>query len=238
MITNRFKAFFPNLITLLNLFCGSIGIIYAIRGELVKSAFFVLAGIVFDFFDGFIARKLDSESDLGLQLDSLADMITSGLVPGIFMFNLLDMSVNSSWPFWYIIPYFGLLITLSSAYRLANFNISSQKNYFVGLPTPANTLLIISFPLILKFQGSEVWNSIILCPLFLVIITLLSSFLLNAQLKLLSLKFKTFDFKQNIEKYLFLFFSVLLVAFFKWAAIPLVVFFYIILSLVRPPNKT
>jgi CDP-diacylglycerol--serine O-phosphatidyltransferase len=165
-------------------------------------------------------------------------MITSGLVPGIFMFSLLEMSLNPSWPFWDIIPYFGLLITLSSAYRLANFNISSQKNYFVGLPTPANTLLIISFPLILKFQGSEVWNSIILCPLFLVIITLLSSFLLNAQLKLLSLKFKTFDFKQNIEKYLFLFFSVLLVAFFKWGASPLVVFFYIILSLVRPPNKT
>lgn len=236
MIMNRFKAFFPNLVTLLNLFCGSLGVIYAIQGDLVTSAFFVLAGVVFDFFDGFIARKLDLQSDLGLQLDSLADMITSGLVPGIFMFSLLKMSLNPSWPFWDIIPYFGLLITLSSAYRLANFNISSQKTYFVGLPTPANTLLVLSFPLILKFQGSELWNSIILCPLFLVTITLLTSFLLNAKLKLLSLKFKTFDFKQNIEKYLLLSFSVLLLAFFKWGAIPLVVFFYIILSIVRPPN--
>ena len=179
---------------------------------------------------------MDLHSDLGLQLDSLADMITSGLVPGIFMFSLLKMSLNPSWPFWDIIPYFGLLITLSSAYRLANFNISSQKNYFVGLPTPANTLLVLSFPLILKFQGSELWNSIILCPLFLVTITLLTSFLLNSKLKLLSLKFETFDFKQNIEKYLLLSFSVLLLAFFKWGAIPLVVFSYIILSIVRPPK--
>ena len=140
---------------LLNLFCGSIGVIYAVQGDLVTSAFFVLAGVFFDFFDGFIARKLDSVSDLGLQLDSLADMITSGLIPGIFMFNLLEMSLNSSWPFWQIIPYFGLLITLSSAYRLANFNISIPKNYFIGLPTPANTLLIISFPMILKFQDSN-----------------------------------------------------------------------------------
>ena len=141
MIINRFKAFFPSLITLLNLLCGSIGVIYAIQGDLVTSAFFVLAGVFFDFFDGFIARKLDSVSDLGLQLDSLADMITSGLIPGIFMFKLLEMSLNPSWPFWHIIPYFGLLITLSSAYRLANFNISIQKNYFTGLPSHLTNML-------------------------------------------------------------------------------------------------
>ena len=236
MIINRFRAFFPNLITLLNLFCGSIGVIYAVQGDLTVSAFFVITAIFFDFFDGFLARKLGVESNLGLQLDSLADMITSGLVPGIFMLNLLDMSLNSSWPFREIIPYIGLLITLSSAYRLANFNISGKKNYFVGLPTPANTILIISFPLVLKFQGSELWNSIILSPFFLITITLLSTFLLNSQLKLLSLKFETFDFKKNIEKYLLLFFSVLFILLFKWGAIPLVIFFYMALSIVRPPN--
>jgi len=236
MIINRFRAFFPNLITLLNLFCGSIGVIYAVQGDLTVSAFFVITAIFFDFFDGFLARKLGVESNLGLQLDSLADMITSGLVPGIFMLNLLDMSLNSSWPFREIIPYIGLLITLSSAYRLANFNISSKKNYFVGLPTPANTILIISFPLVLKFQGNELWNSIILSPFFLITITLLSTFLLNSQLKLLSLKFETFDFKKNIEKYLLLFFSVLFILLFKWGAIPLVIFFYMALSIVRPPN--
>jgi CDP-diacylglycerol--serine O-phosphatidyltransferase len=117
------------------------------------AALFVLLGIFFDFFDGFLARKLKVESALGLQLDSLADMVTSGLVPGLIMFHLISLSMTGSERYMDLLPYMGLLITLGSAYRLANFNISTdQKNHFVGLPTPANALLVLSFPLILEYQ--------------------------------------------------------------------------------------
>ena len=95
-----FKTYVPNLFTLLNLFCGSVGVIFAVQVDLITSSYFVLLGILFDFFDGFFARKFNSQSSLGLQLDSLADMVTSGLIPGIFMMNLLQLSLYSSWPMW------------------------------------------------------------------------------------------------------------------------------------------
>ena len=138
------KALIPNLITLLNLFSGTIAVIFAVEGVLTMAAFFVFLGIFFDFIDGFLARKLNVASALGLQLDSLADMVTSGLVPGLIMFQLISQSLTGSEPYVDLLPYMGLLITLGSAYRLANFNISiEQKNYFTGLPTPANALLVL-----------------------------------------------------------------------------------------------
>ena len=232
-----FKTYVPNLFTLLNLFCGSVSVIFALQVDLITSSYFVFLGILFDFFDGFFARKFNSQSSLGLQLDSLADMVTSGLIPGIFMMNLLQLSLDSSWPMWDIIPYFALTITLCSAYRLANFNISNQNNYFVGLPTPANTILVISLPLVLKFQDSELWSSIILSPTFLVVLTFLLSFLLNAKLRLISLKFKTWDFKVNSDKYILIISSFLILSFFKWAGIFLMIIFYVLFSVLRPPKN-
>lgn len=232
-----FKTYVPNLFTLLNLFCGSVGVIFAVQVDLITSSYFVLLGILFDFFDGFFARKFNSQSSLGLQLDSLADMVTSGLIPGIFMMNLLQLSLDSSWPMWDIIPYFALIITLCSAYRLANFNISKQNNYFIGLPTPANTLLIISLPLVLEFQDSELWSSIILSPTFLVVLTFFLSFLLNSKLRLISLKFKTLDIRNNLDKYVLIISFFLILIFFKWAGIFLVIIFYILFSVLRPPKS-
>ena len=232
-----FKTYVPNLFTLLNLFCGSVGVIFAVQVDLIISSYFVLLGILFDFFDGFFARKFNSQSSLGLQLDSLADMVTSGLIPGIFMMNLLQLSLDSSWPMWDVIPYFALIITLCSAYRLANFNISKKNNYFVGLPTPANTLLIVSLPLVLEFQDSELWSSIISNPTFLVVLTFLLSFLLNAKLRLISIKFKTWDFRANSDKYILIISSFFILSFFKWAGIFLVIVFYIIFSILRPPKN-
>ena len=237
MNLKNFKTYVPNLFTLLNLFCGSVGVIFAVQVDLITSSFFVLLGILFDFFDGFFARKLNSQSSLGLQLDSLADMVTSGLIPGIFMMNLLQLSLDSSWPMWDVIPYFALIITLCSAYRLANFNISKKNHYFVGLPTPANTLLIVSLPLVLEFQDSELWSSIISNPTFLVVLTFLLSFLLNAKLRLISLKFKTWDFRANSDKYILIISSFFILSFFKWAGIFLVIVFYIIFSILRPPKN-
>ena len=231
------KALIPNLITLLNLFSGTIAVIFAVEGVLTMAAFFVLLGIFFDFFDGFLARKLNVASALGLQLDSLADMVTSGLVPGLIMFQLMSQSLTGSEPYVDLLPYMGLLITLGSAYRLANFNISTeQKNYFIGLPTPANALLVLSFPLILEYQNNEAFNSVILNAWFLLALTLISTFLLNAPVKLMALKFKTWKFSDNIEKYILLILALIFLMVFKFFGISLIIFSYFLLSVIKPPN--
>jgi CDP-diacylglycerol--serine O-phosphatidyltransferase len=239
------KQHIPNVLTLLNLFCGSIAVILTLNDNFVLAALFVFLGIFFDFFDGFAARKLNVSSELGLQLDSLADMVTSGLVPGLITYKLLLLttgnSVNfentwssgSDWmDFSFIgLPLFGLLITLSSAYRLAQFNIDEeQQSYFKGLPTPANTLLIISLPLILEFQNNDLINAMILNKWFLIGLTILSSYLLNSNIKLFALKFKDFSFKGNSIRYIFLILSIVLLIVLKFAAIPLIILVYIGMS--------
>ncbi|MAR97617.1 MAG: phosphatidylserine synthase [Formosa sp.] len=231
------KAFIPNLLTLLNLFSGAIAVIFAVEGALTIAALFVLLGIFFDFFDGFLARKLKVESTLGLQLDSLADMVTSGLVPGLIMFQLLSLSISGSGHYMDLLPYTGLLITLGSAYRLANFNIIvDQKNYFTGLPTPANALLILSFPMILEYQNNEAFNFIILNPWFLLAFTLTSTVLLNSPVKFITLKFQTWKISDNLEKYIFLILSLVFLIIFKFFGIYLIIFSYVLLSLIKPPN--
>lgn len=242
------KAFIPNFVTLLNLFCGSIAVIFVVNNHFMLAAIFVFLGIFFDFFDGLLARKLNVQSDLGIQLDSLADMITSGLVPGLIMFKLLELATNTNgvsvtadWSdsmFWSgvnvsVLPFLGLLITLSSAYRLARFNIDEdQQTYFKGLPTPANALLVLSLPLILEFQHNDLINATILTPWFLVVLTLLSTYLLNSPIKLFALKFKDYSFKSNAVRYIFLILSLVLLIVLQFAAIPIIILLYIILSLI------
>ena len=239
------KRYIPNALTLLNLFCGSIAVIFVLNGNFVVGALFVFLGIFFDFFDGFAARKLNVQSDLGIQLDSLADMVTSGLVPGLVMFKLLELCgpdwelVNSqtltesfSFSNMAMLPLIGLLITLASAYRLAKFNIDEdQQSYFKGLPTPANTLLIISLPLILEFQNNDLINALILNKWVLLFLTLLSCYLLNSNIKLFALKFKDWSFKSNASRYVFIILSLVLLLVLHFAAIPLIVAMYIVMSL-------
>ncbi len=231
--------------TLLNLFSGSVGAIMAIEGELTYAAFFVLLGILFDFFDGFLARKLKVESSLGIHLDSLADVVTSGLVPGLILFQLFKLagpdwntnaiSANSEiWTSENLLPYFGLAVTLAAAYRLAKFNVSTQQtDSFVGLPTPANALLILSFPLILEYQNNDMINAIILNKWFLIAITIASCFLMNSRLKLLALKFKNWSFKDNAARYMLIILSAVLLVIFSFAAIPPIILLYIIVSLLN-----
>lgn len=244
----KIKAFIPNFITLLNLLCGSIAVIFVVNNHFVLAAIFVFLGIFFDFFDGLLARKLKVQSALGIQLDSLADMITSGLVPGLIMFKLLELATNTNgvnvtadWSdsmYWSgvnvsVLPFLGLLITLSSAYRLARFNIDEdQQNYFKGLPTPANALLVLSLPLILEFQHNDLINATILNPWFLVVLTLLSTYLLNSPIKLFALKFKDYSFKNNAIRYIFLILSVVMLIVLQFAAIPIIILLYIIFSLI------
>jgi len=232
------KTFVPNFITLLNLLSGAIATIFAIEGHMTNAALFVFLGIFFDFFDGFFARKLNVTSELGLQLDSLADMVTSGLVPALVLFHLLELTIAPSWDTYHILPYFGLLVALASAYRLAKFNISTeQSSYFIGLPTPANALLIMSLPLILAYQNNDSYNTIILNPIFLITVTIISCFLLNAPIKLIALKFKTWKFSENASRYILIIFSIVALIVFKFAGIPLLIIFYIILSIINPPNN-
>lgn len=241
------KKHIPNFITLVNVFCGCVAAVFAVINKLELAAFFVILGIVFDFFDGFAARVLEVKSELGLQLDSLADMITSGLVPGIVMFQLLSMTIPGGWnaagaaitsdtSFWSglnvaLLPFLGFLITMASAYRLAKFNIDkNQVSSFVGLPTPANALLILSLPLILLNQNNEFLNLLILNKSFLIGMTVLSAYLLNSKIKLFSLKFKTWNFKDNALLYVFLIVSLVLLITMKFVAIPVIIAFYILSS--------
>ncbi len=241
------KKQIPNSITLFNLFCGCLAVIFAVQGNLEFTALFALLGIFFDFFDGLAARLLNAQSELGLQLDSLADMITSGLVPGLVMYQLLSQVFGK--PFyvqpltwqsdqilasfdWSYMSLVGLLVTLASAYRLAKFNIDTrQTTSFIGLPTPANTLLIISLPLILKFQ-QEAWIiAIIVNKWFLIALTLISCYLLNAEIPLFALKFKTWGFAENKIRYVFIVSALGLITLLKFIAIPLVILLYILISM-------
>lgn len=239
------KKQIPNLITLCNLGCGSIAAILAVQNNLVAAALFVALGIFFDFFDGLAARSLNVQSKLGLELDSLADMVTSGLVPGIVMFQLLnksfasDVVTTSEWQSqsylsldfspWALV---GLLITLASGYRLAKFNIDErQTSSFIGLPTPANALMILSLPLILIFQPTPWIYDLILNSWFLIGITVFGSIMLNAEIPLFAFKFKTWGFKENWFRYLFLIFSILLIVFLEFMALPIIIISYILLSL-------
>jgi CDP-diacylglycerol--serine O-phosphatidyltransferase len=239
------KKYIPNALTLLNLFCGSIAVIFAVNSNFVAACMFVFLGIFFDFFDGFAARKLNVQSELGLQLDSLADMVTSGLVPGVIMYKLLvmtiDMPVTSAkWELNTIgfnialLPLIGLFITLASAYRLAKFNLDEeQQSYFKGLPTPANTLLIVSLPLIMEFQNNDVINAVILNKWFLIPMTFLSCYLLNSNIKLFALKFKDWSFRTNSTRYIFIILCLVLLVVLQFAAIPVIIALYIIMSLLN-----
>ncbi|APY07530.1 phosphatidylserine synthase [Winogradskyella sp. J14-2] len=244
-----FKRHIPNIVTLLNLFSGCIAIIFAVHGNFIVAAFFVFLGIFFDFFDGLLARKLGVQSPLGIQLDSLADLVTSGVVPGIVMLKLIAWSVGvndiltyeESWTdtmYWKAFnisytPLIGLLIPLGSAYRLAKFNLDEdQQTYFKGLPVPANTLLILSLPLILEYQNNDLMNTIIINKWFLIALTLISCYLLNSNIKLFALKFKDWSFESNAVRYLFLITSLVLLVVLQFAAIPIIIALYIILSLI------
>ena len=245
------KKHIPNLLTLGNLFCGTIATILAVQGDFVTAGLFVVIGIFLDFFDGFAARLLKVSGELGKQLDSLADMVTSGVVPGIIMFNLLyqssfknldtqfiDEGVRpvivsndyiSSW-----VSYIGLLLTLGAGYRLAKFNIDTrQSESFIGLPTPAMSLFVISLPLIQEY-ATNVWvQSLISNNYFLIAVTLVLTYLMNAEIPLFSLKFKEYSLKNNLVKYFFLVTSLALIVTLNFISAPIIIILYVLLSIAQ-----
>ncbi len=205
-------------------------------------AYFVGAAAVADFFDGLLARALRVSSAIGKDLDSLADMVSFGVVPGAILFKLLQVGLlgaGSSWPpsismEWpavaHYAPFLAFLVTIFSALRLAKFNNDTrQTTSFIGLPTPACTLVVASLPLILAHDQFGL-KDVILNPWFLVALTALLSGLLVAELPLFALKFKTLRWADNRRRFLFLLLAAGLLLALRATAVPLVVLLYVLLS--------
>jgi len=244
------KKHIPNLITLLNLLSGLMAVIFALKGDLALASFLIMLGIIFDFFDGFAARLLNVSGELGKQLDSLADMVTSGAAPAMIMYKLLEKSQENtvwyqelsstigSWvptddTTFYYFPFIGLLIALASAYRLAKFNIDTrQTSSFIGLPTPAASLVIVALPLIQIYSSNITALNLTNSKVFLISITILLSILMNVELPLFSLKFKNFSIKDNWYVFLFLLISIILLTWLHFVAIPLIIGIYIVMSVI------
>lgn len=221
-----------NLLTLLNLGAGTVCVIALLDGNYTLAAICLIVSLVMDFFDGFVARLLKADSALGIQLDSLADMVSFGVVPGMAMYLMLSpfqhQFLNVELPF--EVKYIGLLITLFSCLRLAIFNIDTeQAYYFKGLNTPTNTLLIFSLAHLAHQDDAMVITD---NAAYLVFITLLSSYLLVSPIKMIALKFKSLRIKDNIPKLVLLAGCVLLIFMFGLAGIPLSVVYYVLVSLV------
>jgi len=226
--------FLPNLITLFNLFLGCIVTLLLIENNLeVKNVFIItVICLILDYLDGYIARKLNVKSDVGIQLDSLADLVSFGLVPGILLYNMFNEapssnvgSISSSF-----YPFLGFTITLSSAYRLARYNTRKfTSKFFKGLPTPANAVLIYSLAII-SAEGNS-FSNIILDYNVLILIVIVSSILLVSDLKLLNFKLKSLKFRGNRRRFLIIFISIPSLIIFGIYAIPMVISVYILISI-------
>lgn len=200
-------------------------------------AYLVGIAAVADFFDGLLARALRVSSPIGKDLDSLADMVSFGVVPGAIMYQLLDKTAHLAFTdyatpsgIWSVLPYFGFLITIFSALRLAKFNNDTrQTTSFIGLPTPACTLVVASLPLILANDQFDL-DSIILHPLLLLGLSILLSGLLVAELPLFALKFKNLKWLGNRRRFIFVALAIVLVSTLRAAGIPLAVLIYVLMS--------
>lgn len=220
----------PNAMTCGNLLCGCIGLVMTLRGHLDTAAWLIGLAAVLDFGDGFVARLVKVTGPFGKELDSLADMVTFGVLPAMLVFQLC----------WFqglgIISYGAFLIAVLAALRLANFNIDTrQSESFIGLPVPANTLLIAAFPLMERYQPqlNGIWKNDIALGMMIAF-----SFMMVSDIPLFALKFKSFGWAENRIKFSFLIASVLLLLFLHFAAIPLIILLYIFVSLFTNGQKS
>lgn len=237
------KKHIPNFLTCCNLFFGCIGIIFSFNQNLEYAAYCIGIAAIFDFLDGFVARLLKVSSPIGKELDSLADCVTFGVLPAFILYQLMILAILEKATQSLVegqlptatdsyLPYIALLIAVFSALRLAKFNVDTrQSDSFIGVPTPANAILIGSIPLIL--MNNSTYDTFILNPVLLSALAVIMSLLLVAELPLFALKFKSFAFKGNEIRYIFILSSILLLVFLQFLGIPLVILFYILLSVVN-----
>ncbi len=223
----------PNAITCLNLVCGFLGILLAFT-DLTYSCYLIFLACFFDFIDGFAARMLKVSSPIGKELDSLADMVSFGVLPGIIAYFMIETATLKEFftgasELSSILPYASVSIPVFSGIRLAIFNTDTRQSHgFIGLPTPANAIFFASLPFIF---ADETFASLINSYVFIAT-TLLMSILLVANLPLIALKFKSYALKENIDKYSLLLISVLSLILLGIKAIPLIIASYVIISII------
>jgi len=243
----------PNLFTLLNLFFGCIAVIFTLQNGIaimynadgtqyvgipermgVASLFIGLAGLI-DFLDGLVARIFKATSPMGKQLDSLADVVSFGVAPGMILYQFLRMSFARQEngldisPIWF---YPALLFPCAAAFRLAKFNVDETQRYgFKGVPTPAAGILVASMPLIYWYSGNDTVIALLLNKWLLYGVILALSWLMTSNIPIMALKFKDYTVKNNLPKLILLVLAVLAAIFLKWLAVPVVFIFYIIVSL-------
>lgn len=250
----------PNLFTLLNLVFGCIAIICILQTtenivyidregftqvnlpeKIVWGSLFIFAAAIIDFLDGFVARLFKATSAMGKELDSLADVVSFGVAPGLILYQLLRISfaqaeggldVSTA----VLLP--ALLVPCAAAWRLAKFNLDDQQQFhFKGLPTPAAGLCVASFPLIIFYDKFGL-QFILINKWLLYAVIILLSYVMVSNLHLMSLKFKDFTLKNNFSKIILLIVAIAGAIFLKWLAVPLVLLCYIVLSLVLKSSTT
>ena len=225
------KQHIPNAVTCLNLFSGCLGIVFAFNGNLVFASYAILIAAVLDFLDGMLARLLKAYSELGKQLDSLADMVSFGVLPSVIIYHLFLSSAEIT--SLSLISYSAFIIAVFSGLRLAKFNIDTrQSENFIGLPTPANALLIASFPFMME-ENNSIFMNYIMNPYSLLVFSLIMSFLLISEIPLISLKFKTLSFSENALRYTLILSSILLILLLQFTAVPIILILYILISLLQ-----
>jgi len=239
------KKHIPNAITCCNLLCGSIAILQIFKGNMVMAAYLVGLAAVFDILDGFMARLLKVTSLIGKDLDSMADLVTFGVVPSLVLYRMLDIGylvdhqeyeiiINNPW-----LVYTPFLIIIFSAIRLAKFNNDTrQTDYFIGVPTPANAILICSIPLIVNWDTQFdlkhcEFIHYLIHPYSILAISVIMSALLVAELPLFSLKFKQYGWKGNEIRYIFLLLSLIGLIAFQYLGLGISIVLYIGLSIIN-----
>ena len=213
------KKHIPNFITCLNLFSGCVAVLLAFKGNYQGAFIAILVAAVLDFLDGFAARALKAYSPMGKELDSLADVISFGMAPGAIVFSLLSETKTFEW-----LPYLAFLIPICSGLRLAKFNIDErQTSSFIGMPTPANA--IFWGGLAFSYSGLLVQNYWVL-----IVLAVLFSYLLVAEIPMFALKVKNLAWKDNQIQYIFLLVTIILLVIFQLNAFAPIIGWYILLS--------
>lgn len=222
----------PNMLTLANLMSGAIAVIAILQyHNYILAMGLVVLAAVFDFLDGFVARLLKQQSPLGVQLDSLADDVTFGLVPALVMFDMYNRSTSYYGCECGVMGYLGyvtLIIAAFSVLRLAKFNIdTTQSTEFSGLPTPANALLLLSVAMLAQRGDIALYQEHIL------LLSVAMSFLLISPIRMFALKFKGFGWQGNELRYLFIIASALIIAFVPLYSVAIIITLYIVVSTVK-----
>lgn len=227
----------PNTITVLNLLCGSLAVIFLFKRLFLEAAGLIGLAAVFDFFDGFVAKLLNAKSPIGKELDSLADVISFGLVPALFMFLLLSASIETTSNLVLsLVPYLSLFIVAFSALRLAKFNLDTrQSTSFLGLPVPANAIFIISYVMVALYNDApvQILNQVASNIWLQLVLIAISCFLLVSEIPMFAMKFsKGYGIKENRVRYSFLLLSLISIVLLGWTGIALTIVIYIVMSIV------